>query len=311
MLPLTFMKKSEKERDLIVNRYYDYLREKKRERKHIEKIENWCETYLNKIDSVDYSFEMVIKANPDTLKKIKLRIDEKLRKKDINKELEHLTPSGNRRCYIKDTLYEDMPESARNYLVDSLDVRVCPYCNRNYVYSSDGYRTCQLDHYYSKNRYPILAISFYNLIPVCASCNLHKKEEEFEFYPHDLNSIDEMLKFSFELNGPDYLKNRDDVKVILVESKPKYCKQIEKLGLAKLYQKHNDIVQEIIRKSQLNSDEYIHSLYEENKDIFESEMEVESMVYSNYLRDDEVSLRSLGKLTRDIVMELKEYKKFI
>ena len=78
MLPLTFMKKSEKERDLIVNRYYDYLREKKRERKHIEKIENWCETYLNKIDSVDYSFEMVIKANPDTLKKIKLRIDEKL-----------------------------------------------------------------------------------------------------------------------------------------------------------------------------------------------------------------------------------------
>ena len=73
--------------------------------------------------------------------------------------------------------------------------------------------------------------------------------------------------------------------------------------------KHNDVVQEIIRKNQLNSTTYIHSLYEENKNIFESESEVENMVYSNYLGDDEVGLRSLGKLTRDIVEELKLYEK--
>lgn len=70
-------------------------------------------------------------------------------------------------------------------------------------------------------------------------------------------------------------------------------------------------LQEIIRKSQLNSDAYIHSLYEENKDIFESELEVESMIYSNYLEEDKLGLRPLGKLTRDIVMELKKCKKIM
>lgn len=244
------------------------------------------------------------------MKKIKCRIDTKLKKKNINLELEHVTWSGNKRCYVKDTLYEDMSESANDYIIDSLDVRVCPYCNGNYVCSADKYRTCQLDHYYSRDRYPILAISFYNLIPVCSSCNLHKGKEQFEFYPHDRNSIDEMLKFTFELESTEYLKNRDDVKVILLESKSKYQKQIKQLGLKRLYQKHNDVVQKIIRKHELASAEYIHSLYEENKDIFESEQEVENMIYSNYLGEDEVGLRPLDKLTRDIVVELKGQRKY-
>ena len=33
------------------------------------------------------------------------------------------------------------------------------------------------------------------------------------------------------------------------------------------------------------------------------------MVYSNYLGGEEVGLRSLGKLTRDIIEELKLYEK--
>lgn len=118
-----------------------------------------------------------------------------------------------------------------------------------------------------------------------------------------------MLKFSFEFEGLNYLKDKQDIRVTIIPQKRKYIKQIKKLELGELYQKHNDVVQEIIRKNQLNSTTYIHSLYEENKNIFESESEVENMVYSNYLGDDEVGLRSLGKLTRDIVEELKLYEK--
>lgn len=41
---------------------------------------------------------------------------------------------------------------------------VCPYC--------DGeIGTADLDHYYAKSRYPLLACSPWNLVPVCKSCN--------------------------------------------------------------------------------------------------------------------------------------------
>lgn len=309
MIPLTFIKKDEKERSKIVDKYYQYLMEKERRERFLKIIEQWCEFYLRNIDGVDYSFEMVIKAEPNILEKIKIRIDTELKKRDINNGLKHMTPKKKEKCYVVDNLYQRMPVEARDFLIKSLDVNVCPYCNRNYIYSLGKANTCQLDHYYPKGKYPILAVSFYNLIPVCASCNLSKKEADFEFYPHKETSVDELLKFSFEFEGLNYLKDKQDINVMLLPQKKKYINQIKKLGLEELYQKHNDVVQEIIRKNQLNSTTYIHSLYEENKNIFESESEVENMVYSNYLGDDEVGLRSLGKLTRDIVEELKVYEK--
>lgn len=309
MIPLTFIKKDEKERRKIVDQYYQYLMGKERRKSFLEIIERWCEFYLKNIDGVDYSFEMVIKAEPKILEKIKIRIDTELKKEDINRKLKHITPKKKEKYYVVDNLYQGMPAEARDFLIKSLDVNVCPYCNRNYIYSSVKTHTCQLDHYYPKGKYPILAVSFYNLIPVCASCNLSKKEADFEFYPHKETNVDELLKFSFEFEGLNYLKDKQDINVVIHPQKRKYVKQIKKLGLEELYQKHNDVVQEIIRKNQLNSTTYIHSLYEENKNIFESESEVENMVYSNYLDDDEVGLRSLGKLTRDIVEELRLYEK--
>lgn len=309
MIPLSFMKKDEKERRNTVDQYYQYLMEKGRRGSFLDVIEQWCERYLKSIEGVNYSFEMVIKAELNILEKIRIRVDTALKKRDINNGLKHMTPKNKEKCYIVDNLYKGMSAEARDFLIKSLDVNVCPYCNRNYIYSSGKTHTCQLDHYYPKGKYPILAVSFYNLIPVCASCNLSKKETNFEFYPHTETDVDELLKFSFEFEGLNYLKDKQDIRVTTIPQKRKYIKQIKKLGLGELYQKHNDVVQEIIRKNQLNSTTYIHSLYEENKNIFESESEVENMVYSNYLGDDEVGLRSLGKLTRDIVEELKLYEK--
>lgn len=57
-------------------------------------------------------------------------------------------------------------------------LRYCPYCN---CHQLEAYKTSDgkehkgpLDHFYDKARYPYLALSIYNLIPVCDRCN-HEK----------------------------------------------------------------------------------------------------------------------------------------
>ena len=54
----------------------------------------------------------------------------------------------------------------------------CPYCNCHPLeaYPTGGGKTHKgpLDHFYDKARYPYLALSIYNLVPVCDQCN-HEK----------------------------------------------------------------------------------------------------------------------------------------
>jgi hypothetical protein len=52
--------------------------------------------------------------------------------------------------------------------------RICPYCNHAYAFTVQGdngdFRPT-LDHFYLKDEYPHLALTLYNLVPSCSSCN--------------------------------------------------------------------------------------------------------------------------------------------
>ena len=66
-------------------------------------------------------------------------------------------------------------------LIDELNNTVCPYCNRSYTHSVFeqsiyGGRP-ELDHFLSKSVFPFFALSVYNLIPVCHSCNHAKLDK--------------------------------------------------------------------------------------------------------------------------------------
>ena len=64
-------------------------------------------------------------------------------------------------------------------MVEQLDLRTCPYCNRNYIGISKGKNLgVQLDHFFSKSGYPYFAVSLYNLIPSCGVCNNVKRAED-------------------------------------------------------------------------------------------------------------------------------------
>lgn len=61
-------------------------------------------------------------------------------------------------------------------LYEATGVEVCPYCNRTYIrkqviQSRQKIVKGELDHFYSKELYPYLAIAKYNLVPCCSFCN--------------------------------------------------------------------------------------------------------------------------------------------
>lgn len=77
-----------------------------------------------------------------------------------------------------------------------LGVNVCPYCNRQYIFTvkkdnEDGetfkrITAPEIDHFFPQTEYPYLACSLYNFVPSCHTCN-HVKDELGEgiVYPYE------------------------------------------------------------------------------------------------------------------------------
>lgn len=87
-------------------------------------------------------------------------------------------------------LYEKKASWNAYELCKKLDISVCPYCNRQYIFTvkkKNGTWSSrpQLDHFYIKSKYPFLSCSFFNLIPSCPLCNTGKGDESAEtIYPY-------------------------------------------------------------------------------------------------------------------------------
>ena len=162
-----------------------------------------------------------------------------------------------------DELYETKLD--KKSFVKSLNLRICPYCGRNYIFNVDiGSRTIkpQIDHFLAKREFPFLAISYYNMIPSCTVCNVDVKgttvplNDTYDAYtiPHPYSYVDEW-KFIFKLNGIDLFSNliKDDIENIEIgyEGKLSILDEHEKLFAIKtLYKEHTDMVHELIIKKQ-------------------------------------------------------------
>lgn len=147
----------------------------------------------------------------------------------------------------------DVFDKAR--FVQSLDLRVCPYCDRAYIFSVEntdkkkGQRIVkpQIDHFFPKSKYPFLALSYQNLIPVCQTCNTIGAKGEndpiegnmFRF-PYPYRFKDDDIRFYCLFRGNKFF-NDDNYKIgidynsntVLEEG----CNNI--LSLNKLYERHN------------------------------------------------------------------------
>lgn len=109
----------------------------------------------------------------------------------------------------------------RHKILSDLRVKVCPYCNRNYVTwykcKNEILTTADLDHYYQNKRYHLFALSLFNFIPSCQICNSRlkgTKPMEDTLYPFE-ESFGNDAVFRFK---PNYANQNDDHEKALLNS---------------------------------------------------------------------------------------------
>jgi hypothetical protein len=194
------------------------------------------------------------------------------------------------------------------YLVEELDITVCPYCNRNYVHNvipngKNMLRTCELDHFYPKSKYPLLALSFYNLIPSCKTCNqTFKKEKLISYNPY--TSLKD-FQFRLKIENSKFYYDKSGLKIDFSEAKQILGKNFTELCIEELYNQHKDIALELIQKSQTYNESYIDELFNKYEGtLFRSREDVLRLALGNFVETEDFEKRPLAKFTHDIAEEL-------
>lgn len=192
----------------------------------------------------------------------------------------------------------------RQEFVEELQITVCPYCNRNFVNSTYKRTMCDLDHFYDKETYPILAVSFHNLVPVCHACNHAKASKSISYSPHNMKfNTDDLLSFDFFIDGMDFLSDNQQIG-IEIDCGREFETNVRELKLREVYQIHSDIVQECIKKAIMFNPKYMTDLFNTYNGLFESEEELYRIVFGNYMEESFYGKRPLSKLTKDVLSKL-------
>ncbi len=111
--------------------------------------------------------------------------------------------------YVYLTIYKDVAKFDKHKHFSRVGLTVCPYCNRNFIFNLDNDEKGdgvikvkgQIDHFFPQDKYPILALSYYNLIPSCQTCNFVKSNvdpldiDEFRS-PYEINESETKFEIS-------------------------------------------------------------------------------------------------------------------
>lgn len=288
---------------------------------HYDELKKWVIRRKNKYANnsflkifIDNNLEIILKGNPIELKSKDLEIKTNRFYSKFKIEIEKIFDYS---AFRKSKKYNGY------ILSEKLNIKCCPYCNRNYTTSHEtfyknenGISTKKLvfpefDHFYPKDEYPLLAISFYNLIPSCNICNTHFKQNRepdkilnpykivspnhfaFKNFPVDVSTLygaKSNIVLDFDYNSDDI--TNEEIK-----------NSIEFFGIKDTYEKcHSKLVEDIIYKRLAFSDRYIKELQATYKISFEDAYRI---VFETYFQDEKLYKRPFSKLKKDIYESLK------
>lgn len=209
----------------------------------------------------------------------------------------------------------------KDNLIEAIGIDVCPYCNRMFIYSSKSLRKvkvaqAELDHFYSKELFPYLAISKYNLVPSCHCCNGHGAKFTTDAYnegmvnPYEISNADDYIDFRLRLKnvGVTSLDTlAESLSFKLIAKKPEMKSNINVLNLADLYQYHADYAAELYFKSFVKT----HRLYRSSikgilrrNGIYLTDDEIKRIIVGNYIKESDYGKRPLAKMMHDVSAEL-------
>ena len=212
-------------------------------------------------------------------------------------------------------LYESFSHEVAYKYLTQLNLRTCPYCNRQYTFTirkggDETFHTRpEYDHFFDKSSYPLLALSFYNLVPSCHDCNHGKSTKS-----SGINPFFDGFSAKFVIAGKDgrrlnkneiaRLNDPDEFSVEFDYPSDDEKQNIATFGLREQYNEHKDYVQEMIDKSVAYNSVMQQGIVDSFQGTFQSAKDVYHFVWGHDLGLAEQENRPLSKLTADILEQL-------
>ena len=220
-------------------------------------------------------------------------------------------------------------------VAQAADLRVCPYCGRSFIgIKRDKEKPVnlglQLDHFFSRDRFPHFAISLYNLIPCCGICNLIKGAEyepELISPLDEENDFDKKVTFRFDFDQLPGIGELRKVRILVDEKEPdssRYNKNIKFFHLDEAYGFHRDeaaaMCGKIMSYPKSLVEEIAVMMYGEAKDSSgendisasarqksDLEFDLERMIFEEAFSElSDFRKKPLAKLYRDLYMNYRE-----
>ena len=214
------------------------------------------------------------------------------------------------------------------FFTENFNFRTCFYCNKDFITNFRKTRTklvstFQLDHFFDKDTYPYLALSFYNLIPSCPTCNSSKVKGSKNTYTEDSNmgtfenesciipnsnnfNFENRVKFKIFLDVSCknlQIKDKEDIDIQLKERfSNDYEKYIEIFKLNERYKTHKDIVLEMITKAEHYPESRLKELQNLTGIPFQ---QIKKDIFNLIDENEDLSQKPFSKLIKDISEELK------
>lgn len=194
-------------------------------------------------------------------------------------------------------------------LAEFLNINTCCYCNRLYTKTvtqdKDKITRPQFDHWFPKEQYPLLALSFYNLIPSCAVCNTSLKNTakmSLTDYLHPYVDTKENYLFSFDMKT----HNTYDFKV-KDGGNTRVKNTTDLFKVQEIYETHMDEIDDLVYIKRKYSESYLHNLRTILK-VSISDDELYRLAFSTHKNEPDFEKRPLSRMKRDLLEELRIIK---
>lgn len=190
-------------------------------------------------------------------------------------------------------------------LCNNLKIETCIYCNRLYTSTviSDKKKLVirpTLDHWFPQGQYPILALSFYNLIPSCSPCNTSVKHaSNFKLTKNIHPYVDSKVTSNYTLQSI-YDKSLRTFKIKVVSKDNKIRTTLEEMKISAIYEHHQSELYDLDLLQKKYNKSYLKDL---NKLLGTSlcEKEVYRIMFGVEYEDENFYKRPLSKLKKDIL----------
>ncbi len=312
--------------ETICNEYYDLIIQPGvgRYQTPLDRLEDLLDEFegrpqLRIVQFLFNNFRQILLATPISLERIVRLFDNtNLSSLIYNANFQTLTYFGERLNWA--FRYDDFRATKLVEISKRMNIKSCLYCNSQFTLlvtqNAQDIAKFQFDHFFPQSQYPYLSISLQNLIPVCANCNLSKRDvlyslNEFSHpYHEDFHLLSEFkiddltfLRFHWGERVPEAeitlsLTNLDNLRVE---------NYLNKLSLIGIYNRHKDIIQEIYLKAYAyinGGDDALLALVDpEGNAVFQNIEEIQQILLANYHLTEDINKRPLSKFMQDIARQ--------